>query len=57
MEKGVGKRFQEQLDHFIASVSKSEAPIKDDSLELEIFNYKDDMASNIDDMSASKHLS
>jgi hypothetical protein len=57
IEKRVEKRFQEQLDHFMASVSKSDSPIKDDSLELENFNYNDQEMSDIEDVSKTDPIS
>jgi hypothetical protein len=39
--KGVEKHLKEQIDHFMASVSKTESLPKDNTLELENFNYND----------------
>jgi hypothetical protein len=53
--KGVEKHLKEQIDHFMASVSKTESLPKDNNLELENFNYNDDIDSmdemtNIEDV-------
>jgi hypothetical protein len=50
IEKGVEKRFQEQLDHFMAAVSKVETSVKENTLELENFNYEDEVLSDMEDM-------
>jgi hypothetical protein len=50
IEKGVEKRFQQQLDNFMASVSKTEPPtLKDNTLDLENFNYEEDILSDFDE--------
>jgi hypothetical protein len=57
IEKRAEKCFQEHLDHFMASVSKTDSPIKDDSLELENFNYNDEVMSDIEETSKTDRIS
>jgi hypothetical protein len=42
---GIEKHLKEQIDHFMASVSKTESLPKDNTLDLENFNYDDDIIS------------
>jgi hypothetical protein len=55
VSKGIEKNLKEQIDHFMATVSKTESLSKDNTLDLENFNYDDDIKS-MDEMTDIEDL-
>jgi hypothetical protein len=53
--KGVEKHLKEEIDHFMASVTKTESLPRDNTLELENFDYDDDIHS-MDEMTHIEDL-